>query len=58
MQRDFAYVATKLGISDDELSGFLTSPKKYYWDYKNQKRQIDIGAKVMRLMKLEGSIKQ
>jgi len=58
MQRDFAYVATKLGISDDELSGFLTSPKKYYWDYKNQKRQIDVGAKVMRLMKLEGSIKQ
>lgn len=32
---DFKYVATKLGISEDELQGYFDMPKKFYWDYKN-----------------------
>jgi N-acetyl sugar amidotransferase len=58
MQRDFSYVATKLGISVDELTAFLNAPIRFYWDYKNQSRQIDLGARIMRFLKLEGSIKQ
>jgi N-acetyl sugar amidotransferase len=58
VQRDFSYVATKLGITEDELSALQAAPLKYYWDYKNQKRQIDLGARAMRILKLEGSIKQ
>lgn len=56
--RSFAYVATKLGISEDELMGFETMPKKYYWDYPNQERLINLGAKFLRTMRLEGSIKR
>jgi N-acetyl sugar amidotransferase len=34
---DFKYVATKLGITEEELQGYFDMPKKYYWDYKNDK---------------------
>lgn len=32
---DFKYVATKLGISVEELQGYFDMPQKFYWDYKN-----------------------
>ena len=32
---DFKYVATKLGITEEELQGYFDMPKKFYWDYKN-----------------------
>lgn len=32
---DFKYVATKLGISVEELQVYFDNPKKYYWDFKN-----------------------
>ena len=38
---DFKYVATKLGISVDELQGYFEMPQKYYWDYKNNKEILD-----------------
>jgi len=37
---EFKYVATKLGISVDELQGYFDMPKKYYWDYKNNAKII------------------
>jgi len=37
---DFKYVATKLGISVEELQGYFDMPKKYYWDYKNSSKLI------------------
>lgn len=52
IQQDFNYVATKLGISREELTGYLTLPKKYYWDYRNQMRFIRLGAEVMRVLGL------
>ena len=42
---DFKYIATKLGISTDELQGYFDMPLKFYWDYKNETDFINIGAK-------------
>jgi len=50
---DFEYVATKLGISVDELQSYMDAPNKTYRDYKNQMSIYDIGAKVMRMLGLE-----
>ena len=35
IKHDFEYVATKLGISVNELRGYHEMPKKYYNDYYN-----------------------
>jgi N-acetyl sugar amidotransferase len=37
---DFKYVATKLGISVEELQGYFDMPLKFYWDYKNQDKLL------------------
>lgn len=52
IQQDFNYVATKLGITQQELQSYLTMPKKFYWDYRNQMRFIRFGAEIMRTMGL------
>lgn len=52
IHQDFEYVATKLGITPDILEGYLTMPKKYYWDYRNQQAIIQKGAEIMRLLGL------
>lgn len=44
---DFTYIATKLGISDDQLRGYFEMPKKYYWDYRNQKSILGLGRKTL-----------
>lgn len=44
---EFQYISTKLGIKPEELRYYHEMPKKYYWDYKNQKRIFDFGARVM-----------
>ncbi len=53
MAQDFEYVATKLGISPDELRGYFGMPKRTYRDYKNQQHTFAIGARVMRWLGLE-----
>jgi N-acetyl sugar amidotransferase len=35
IQQDFEYIASKLGISINELREYHQMPVKYYWDYKN-----------------------
>ena len=50
---EFNYIATKLGITPDELRHYFTMPKKYYWDYKNQQNIFRIGAKVLHLLGIE-----
>ena len=50
---EFEYIATKLGISVDELQGYLDAPKKTYRDYRSQESVYLLGAKVMRLLGLE-----
>jgi N-acetyl sugar amidotransferase len=52
-KQDFEYIATKLGISVEELEGYMNAPNKSYHEYKNQMWIYEIGAKVMRMMGLE-----
>lgn len=51
--QDFEYIATKLGISVDELQGYMNAPKKSVNDYKSQQTLFDIGSKVMTVLGLE-----
>ena len=50
---EFEYIATKLGISADELQGYMDAPNKSYKDYKSQQAIYSVGAKLMRLFGLE-----
>lgn len=50
---DFEYIATKLGISVEELQSYFDAPNKTYKDYKSQDSIYNIGAKVMRRFGLE-----
>jgi N-acetyl sugar amidotransferase len=50
---EFEYVATKLGISVNELKEYFNAPKKTYRDYRSQYSIYMFGAKVMRLIGLE-----
>lgn len=55
---DFEYIATKLGISVEELQGYMDAPNKTYKDYNNQENMFKYGAKLMKLLGLERSIKR
>jgi N-acetyl sugar amidotransferase len=58
IDRDFEYVATKLGITTDELRGYLRAPNKSYRDYKSQRQIFAIGAAAMKAMGLEFAVKR
>ncbi len=51
--QDFEYVATKLGISVEELQGYMDAPNKSYRDYRSQESIYRIGSRFMRLVGLE-----
>ncbi|MAO18208.1 MAG: LPS biosynthesis protein, partial [Muricauda sp.] len=53
IKQDFEFVANKLGISVEELQGYMDEPNKTYKDYKSQESIYNIGAKVMRMFGLE-----
>ena len=53
VKHEFAYVATKLGITTDELQGYMDAPNKTYKDYKSQETFYAAGAKAMRMLGLE-----
>lgn len=55
---DFEYIATKLGISVDELNGYLNGPNKSHKDYKSNEWLFKIGAKVLKLAGTERSVKR
>lgn len=50
---DFEYVATKLGISVDELQGYMDAPKKSYRNYKSQFNTFVCGIKVLTALGIE-----
>ena len=56
--QDFEYVATKLRISTDELNRYFTMPKRFYWDYRNQEKLFNVGARVLKAIGIETSIKR
>jgi hypothetical protein len=47
IQQDFDYIATKLGITADELRGYHEMPRKFYWDYRNQRHIFKLGEWVL-----------
>ena len=51
--RDFAYVATKLGISEDDLRAYHESPKRSHRDYRSQEWLFLAGARVLKAIGLE-----
>jgi len=53
IKQDFEYIATKLGISVEELQSYMDAPNKTYKDYKSQDSIYNMGAKVMRALGLE-----
>lgn len=53
INHDFEYVANKLGITTEELKGYLKAPNKTYRDYRSQEGVYAAGAAVMRLFGLE-----
>ncbi|WP_438988062.1 N-acetyl sugar amidotransferase [Marivivens donghaensis] len=55
---EFAYIAKKLGISVEELRHYHTMPLKTYKDYRNQESLFNMGAKVLRAVGIERSIKR
>jgi hypothetical protein len=52
------YIASKLGISIDEFNKYLTMPKRFYWDYKNQQKIFNAGARLLKSFGAEASIKR
>ena len=50
---DLNYVASKLGISPDELNGFMQMPRRTFRDYESHERLFRLGAKVMKRLGLE-----
>lgn len=53
IHHEFEYVATKLGITVDELQGYMDAPNKTYRDYRSQESLYSVGAKVMKGLGLE-----
>ena len=58
IEDEFNYIATKLGITPKELRGYFTMPKKFYWDYKNSETIFNLGAKSLKFIGVEKSIKR
>ncbi|MFT6717220.1 MAG: hypothetical protein ACJA0Q_001871, partial [Saprospiraceae bacterium] len=53
IHHEFEFIATKLGITVEELDGYFKAPLKTYKDYKSQENVFKIGAKVMKALGLE-----
>lgn len=58
IEDEFNYIVTKLGITSDELRQYFTMPKKFYWDYNNQESIFVFGAKILKTLGVERSIKR
>lgn len=57
-QREFRFVASKLGITAEELQRYFEMPKKSFRDYRSQRQVYAVGARVMKLLGLERAIKR
>lgn len=51
--QDFEYVATKLGISVEELQGYMEAPNKSYRDYRSQESIYSVGSAVLKLLGIQ-----
>lgn len=55
---DIQFIANKLDISVSELMKYHSMEKKWWFDYKNEKKIFDIGAKILQFFRLEFSVKR
>ena len=53
---DFEYIATKLGISVEQLKGFMEGETKSYHDYKSNMPFIELGTKVLRAIGVQKAL--
>jgi N-acetyl sugar amidotransferase len=58
INEEFNYIATKLGITAEELRSYLHLEKKFYWDYNNYVSMFVVGAKILKRIGVERSIKR
>jgi hypothetical protein len=54
--QDFEYIATKLGLSVDELHGIMKGENRTHRDYKSSMSMIDLGARVLRAVGVQRAI--
>ncbi|MFS2047732.1 N-acetyl sugar amidotransferase [Variovorax sp. Varisp41] len=58
IEEDFDFIAAKLGISSSQLKEYQNLPLKSYRDYKNQEWMFDLGAKFLKSIGVERSVKR
>jgi N-acetyl sugar amidotransferase len=58
IEDEFNYIAKKLNITAEELRGYMKAPNKSYRDYKNHESLFVLGAKVLKAIGAERSIKR
>jgi hypothetical protein len=58
IDEEFAYIATKLGITSDELRSYHTMPLKTYRDFANRQWMFDIGAQALKAIGVERAVKR
>jgi N-acetyl sugar amidotransferase len=56
MEQDFEFVATKLGISREELQELFDGPKRTYRDFDNAMGLIGLGTRVLQLFGVQRSL--
>lgn len=58
VRQEFEYIATKLGITTDELQSYLDMPLKSHRDYPNQEWLFNLGANTLKWLGIEKAIKR
>lgn len=58
IDEEFEYIATKLGVTVDELRQYHAMPKKTYKDYRNQEWLFDLGARGLKWLGVERAVKR
>jgi N-acetyl sugar amidotransferase len=58
IDEEFEYIATKLGITVAELRHYHQMPLKTFRDYKNRAWMFGLGAKVLKTLGIERSVKR
>jgi N-acetyl sugar amidotransferase len=53
---DFEYIATKLGLTTNQLTELLNGPRKSFRDYANDLNMIEFGTKVLRLLGVQRAL--
>ncbi len=58
IDEEFEYIATKLGISVEELHSYHAMPLKTYRDYRNQAWMFELGSRALKAIGVEKSVKR